>query len=97
MSRIRVTIDRIALRGMDAGEGRALVEGLQGELSRILADAAGTSGARSRRTPVLSSRTYRGRRFPSTFEPAPTGPDLTAMVPAAIPPHPPRHSPAAAR
>jgi hypothetical protein len=53
MSRIRVTIDRIALRGMDAGEGRALVEGLQGELSRILADAAGTSGARSRRTPVL--------------------------------------------
>jgi hypothetical protein len=53
MSRIRVTIDRIALRGMGAGEGRALVEGLQGELSRILADPAARSGVTSRRTPVL--------------------------------------------
>jgi len=53
MSRIRVTIDRVALRGMDPREGRAFVEGLQGELSRILADPAARSGARSRRTPVL--------------------------------------------
>ena len=53
MSRIRVTIDRIALAGMGAGEARALVEGLRGELSRILADPAVRSGAKSRRTPVL--------------------------------------------
>jgi hypothetical protein len=53
MSRIRVTIDRVALKGMDAGEGRAFVEGLQGELSRILADPAKRSGVKSRRTPVL--------------------------------------------
>ena len=53
MSRVRVTIDRIALKGMDAGERRAFVEGLQGELSRMLGDAATRMGVKSRRTPVL--------------------------------------------
>ncbi len=53
MSRVRVTIDRIALKGMGAGEARAFAEGLRGELARILADPAARSGVTSRRTPVL--------------------------------------------
>jgi hypothetical protein len=54
MSRIRVTIDRILLRGFEPGNHKALVEGLQGELSRILADpATRAQWAGSYRTPVL--------------------------------------------
>ena len=54
MSRIRVTIDRLVLKGFEAGERKALVEGLQGELSRVLADPAGRAEwARSHRTPVM--------------------------------------------
>jgi hypothetical protein len=54
MSRIRVNIDRIALRGLDPAQRRGLVEGLQGELQRILSDPATREAAsRSRRTPVL--------------------------------------------
>jgi hypothetical protein len=54
MSRIRVNIDRIAIRGMDPVQRRALVEGLEAELSRILADpAVRAAAAKARRTPVL--------------------------------------------
>ena len=54
MSRIRVTIDRLVLKGFEAGERKALVEGLQGELSRVLADPGGRAKwARSHRTPLL--------------------------------------------
>jgi hypothetical protein len=54
MSRIRVSIDRLVLRGLDAGQQTALTAGLQRELSRLLADrAAGAEWARERRTPVL--------------------------------------------
>lgn len=38
MSRITLTIDRLVLKGFAAAEQRALVEGLQGELSRALSD-----------------------------------------------------------
>ena len=67
MSRIRVTIDRLVLKGFEAGERKALVEGLQGELSRVLADpAARAEWTRSQRRPVL-----RLGRMP--IEPGPSG------------------------
>jgi hypothetical protein len=54
MSRIRVTIDALTLNGFDAADGRALVEGLRSELTRVLADPmTRAEGARSHRTPVL--------------------------------------------
>jgi hypothetical protein len=54
MSRIRVTIDRLVLSGFDPGDRKALAEGLQSELSRVLADpAARAEWARPHRTPVL--------------------------------------------
>jgi len=54
MSRIRVTIDRLVLKGFESGSEKALVEGLQAELQRALADpAARAEWARSHRTPVL--------------------------------------------
>ena len=54
VSCIRLNIDQLVLRGIEPGDRNALVDGLQAELSRILADPA-TRGdwARSRRTPVL--------------------------------------------
>jgi hypothetical protein len=67
MSRIRVTIDRLVLKGMEPGNHKALVEGLQAELSRVLADpAARAEWARSRRTPVL-------RLGPMAMQPGPSG------------------------
>ena len=54
MSRIHLTIDRIVLRGFDPNDRRALLEGLQTELSRLLADPAiRATWASSNRTPVL--------------------------------------------
>ena len=54
MSRIRVTIDRIVLSGMQPAERTSLVEALRSELSRVLADPATRADwARSHRTPVL--------------------------------------------
>jgi hypothetical protein len=54
MSRITLTIDRLVLKGFEAGDRKALAEGLQAELSRVLADAATRAEwARSHRTPVL--------------------------------------------
>jgi hypothetical protein len=54
MSRINLTIDRVVLRGFEPGDRKALLEGLQTELSRVLADPAGRGSlAQSRRTPVL--------------------------------------------
>ena len=53
MSRIRVTIDRLALQGFDPAERAALVEGLKGELTRALVDPAARAALKSRRTPVL--------------------------------------------
>jgi hypothetical protein len=53
MSRVRVTIDRLALQGFSAAERTALIDGLKRELSRSLADPAAREGFNSRRTPVL--------------------------------------------
>ena len=54
MSRINLTIDQVVLRGFDPGDRKALLEGLQTELSRVLADpATRATWARSHRTPVL--------------------------------------------
>jgi hypothetical protein len=54
MSRITVTVERLALRGLEAEDGKALVEGLRGELARVLADPAGQAEwARAYSTPVL--------------------------------------------
>lgn len=55
MSRIRVTIDELTLAGFDPADGRAVVEGLRSELTRVLANPlTRAQWARSRRTPVLS-------------------------------------------
>ena len=54
MSRIRVTIDALTLKGFDGADGRALVEGLRSELTRVLADPlTRDEWVRSHRTPVL--------------------------------------------
>jgi hypothetical protein len=54
MSRIRVTIDQLVLKGIAAGDRNALVDGLRSELARVLSDpAARAEWARSHRTPVL--------------------------------------------
>jgi hypothetical protein len=48
MTRITVTIDRLALRGVDPADAPALVEALKGELARALAEApVGKPRARS--------------------------------------------------
>jgi hypothetical protein len=39
MSRVTLTIDRLALRGVDPSDAPALVEALKGELARVLAEA----------------------------------------------------------
>lgn len=67
MSRVRVTIDRLVLKGLEPVDRRALVEGLQAELSRLLSDqAARAEWAHPHRTPVL-----RLGRLP--FEPGSAG------------------------
>ena len=54
MSRIRVNIDQLVLKGFDPANRKALVEGLQAELLRVLSDpAARAEWASSHRTPVL--------------------------------------------
>ena len=67
VSQVRVTIDRVVFRGLETADRKALVEGLQGELSRVLADpAARAEWAKSHRTPVLKLG-----RMP--LEPGPAG------------------------
>jgi hypothetical protein len=54
MSRIRVTIDQLVLKGLEPSEGKALIEGLQTELSGFLSDrSTRAEWARSHRTPVM--------------------------------------------
>jgi hypothetical protein len=53
MSRVRVTIDELALKGLEPTERKAVVEGLQTELARVFADRAGRQDLRPARTPVM--------------------------------------------
>lgn len=54
MSRVRVTIDRLVLNGLEPAARTALVEGLRAELSGMLGDPASRGEwAHPRRTPVL--------------------------------------------
>ena len=51
---VNVHIEQLVLRGFEPGDRKALVEGLQGELSRVLADpVARAEWARPHRTPIL--------------------------------------------
>jgi hypothetical protein len=52
--RVSVTIDRLVLRGMDPAARTAFVDGLRGELARVLADPLTRAGMQvSLQTPVL--------------------------------------------
>lgn len=74
MSRIRVTIDEIAFRGIEPSERTALLEGFEAELTRMLRDRSSPSIWTSRRTPVMRLGTMR-------FEPgASSGRRLGAQV-----------------
>jgi hypothetical protein len=54
MSRIRLTIDRLSLHGVDPHDAKALVETLRTQLSAVLSDASVRGQwARSHRIPVL--------------------------------------------
>lgn len=54
MSRIRLTIDELALKGFEGDDGRALADGLRSELARVLSDPlTRAEWVRSHRTPVL--------------------------------------------
>jgi hypothetical protein len=54
MTRVTLTIDRLVLTGVDPADRHALVDGLRGELARVLADPEGRGAwAKSHRTPVL--------------------------------------------
>jgi len=67
MSRITLNIAHLVLKGFEPGDRNALVQGLQAELSRVLADQ-GTRAqwALPHRTPVL-------RLGRIAFEPDPAG------------------------
>jgi hypothetical protein len=67
MSRVHVTIDELALKGLEPLQRQALVEGLRAELSRVLKDPAGRRvWARAHRTPVI-------KLGPMTLEPGSAG------------------------
>jgi len=54
MRRIRITIDRLVLKGIERAEGTALTDSLRRQLAQVVGEIAGRSGfANSRRTPVV--------------------------------------------
>ena len=54
VSLVRVHIDRLVLKGFDPADRYALTQGLESELSRILAESVRRGDpARSHRTPVM--------------------------------------------
>jgi hypothetical protein len=56
MSRVHLNIDRLVLNGLESDDRKALVEGLQAELSQVLSDPVARAGwERSHRTPVLKA------------------------------------------
>jgi hypothetical protein len=67
VSRIRLTIDRIALQGFDPADRKALVAGIRSQLERVLADSRTRAAlTHSRRTPVVRLGTL-------SFKPGPAG------------------------
>ena len=57
MSRIRLTIDRLVLNGMERAEGTALSDALRTQLAQVVADISAREGWKSsRRTPVVKLR-----------------------------------------
>jgi len=55
MSSVRVTIDRLVLNGFEPDQRQALVEALQGGLSRALSEPpGGPGGRRARLAPAMS-------------------------------------------
>jgi len=67
MSRVRVTIDQLVLKGFDPADRKAITEGLQTELSHYLSDPKARAGwARPHRTPVM-------KLGGMSFEPGPSG------------------------
>lgn len=52
MSRVRVHIDNIAVRGLDSAAADAAIDGLRLELTRLLQQTV-VSPARAQRTPVM--------------------------------------------
>jgi hypothetical protein len=67
MSRLRLTIDQLVLRGLEPAERKALIEGLQAELTQVLSERSTRAAwARSHRTPVMKLG-----RMP--LEPGPSG------------------------
>ena len=65
MSRVRVRIDQIAVRGLDSAASAAVIDGLRLELARALRDAS-TLPPRSHRTPVM-------KLAPLTLQPGNSG------------------------
>jgi hypothetical protein len=54
VSRVRVTIDELVMKGLEPLQRQALVEGLRAELSRVLKDPPDRrTWARTHRTPVI--------------------------------------------
>jgi hypothetical protein len=53
MSRIRVTIDQVVLKGIDASERQAVIDGLRAGLATALADQHSAGWARPRAASVL--------------------------------------------
>lgn len=54
MSRVRLTIDQLVLKGFEPAERKALTEGLKAELARFLSDRGKCEEwARQHRTPVM--------------------------------------------
>lgn len=54
MTRVRVTIDRLVLPGLDPADRKALLDAFQTELRQVLADPTTRADwARPHRTPVL--------------------------------------------
>lgn len=67
MSRIRVTIDHVVLRGIQPAERQAILDGLREELQTVLSDpVARAAWSRSHHAPVL-------RLGQMTLVPGPTG------------------------
>ncbi len=54
MSRVRITIDRLVLKGVEPGDRDALVEAFRAELSQVLANPTSRAALLgSRRMPIL--------------------------------------------